>query len=66
MLGTAMLGIRDAIYGRPDDEVVIVAEGPGEPPNDDGFVVRLDPEHPERSEVVLPPHHSPAPKPLET
>lgn len=53
VLGAAMLGLRDAIYGRPDDEVVIVADAPGDPPGDDDPVVRLDPDHPERSEVVV-------------
>lgn len=53
VLGAAMLGLRDAIYGRPDDEVVIVQEAPGDPPDDDTPVVHLDPEYPERSEVVV-------------
>lgn len=53
LLGAAMLGLRDAIYGRPDDEVVIVADAPGGPPDDDAPVVHLDPEHPERSQVRL-------------
>jgi hypothetical protein len=52
-LGVAMLGLRDAIYGRPDDEVAIVNEAPGEPPNDELHEIRLDPDHPERSEVVV-------------
>ncbi|HXW31854.1 MAG TPA: hypothetical protein VEJ21_02090 [Acidimicrobiales bacterium] len=53
VLGAAMLGLRDAIYGRPDEDVVIVADAPGDPPDDDAPIVRLDPEHPERSEVVV-------------
>lgn len=53
ILGAAMLGLRDAIYGRPDDEIVIVQEASGDPPDDDLPVVHLDPEHPERSEVVV-------------
>jgi hypothetical protein len=53
VLGAAMLGLRDAIYGRPDDEVVIVQAASGDPPDDDLPVVHLDPEHPERSEVVV-------------
>ena len=60
VLGAAMLGLRDAIYGRPDDEIVIVQDAPGDPPDDDGPVVHLDPEHPERSEVVVRGH---APRP---
>lgn len=57
VLGAAMLGLRDAIYGRPDEEVVIVQDAPGDPPDDDTPVVHLDPEHPERSEVVVRPAH---------
>jgi hypothetical protein len=53
VLGAAMLGLRDAIYGRPDDEVAIVQEVGGDPPNDDLHDIRLDPDHPERSEVVV-------------
>lgn len=53
VLGAAMLGLRDAIYGRPDDEVVVVGETSGDPPDDDLPVVHLDPDHPERSEVVV-------------
>lgn len=53
VLGAAMLGLRDAIYGHPGDEVVIVQDASGDPPDDDAPVVHLDPEHPERSEVVV-------------
>jgi hypothetical protein len=53
MLGAAMLGLRDAIYGRPDEDVVIVADASGDPPGDDSPQVFLDPEHPERSEVKV-------------
>jgi len=54
VLGAAMLGLRDAIYGRPDDEVTIVADSPGDPPGDeDAPIVHLDPDRPERSEVVV-------------
>jgi hypothetical protein len=55
VLGAAMLGLRDAIYGRPDDEVIVVSDAPGDPPGPDEPVLRLDPEHPERSEVVVRP-----------
>lgn len=54
-LGQAMLGMAFAIYGRHDDEVVIVAEGDSEPDEDEPFTVHLDPDHPERSEVVFRP-----------
>jgi hypothetical protein len=53
VLGAAMLGLHDAIYGRPDDEVVVVADAGGDPPGDDLHDLRLDPDHPERSEVVV-------------
>jgi hypothetical protein len=52
VLGAAMLGLRDAIYGRPDDEVAIVKDAPSGPPGGDQPDVRLDPDHPERSQVV--------------
>jgi hypothetical protein len=55
VLGAAMLGLRDAIYGRPDNEVVIVQEAGDDPPDDDLHDIRLDPDHPERSEVVVRP-----------
>jgi hypothetical protein len=59
VLGQAMLGMAHALYGRRDDEVVIVAEAGSEPGDDEPFSVRLDPDHPERSSVVF----KPLPKP---
>ncbi len=53
MLGAAMLGLHDVIYGRHDDEIVIVVDAGGDPPGDDLPEVHLDPEHPERSEVIV-------------
>jgi len=53
VLGQAMLGMAQAIYGRRDDEVVIVVEGDSEPNDDQPFEVHLDAEHPERSSVVF-------------
>jgi hypothetical protein len=58
-LGAAMLGLHDAIYGRTDNEVAIVQEAGGDPPNDDLHDLRLDPDHPERSEVVVRPRPQP-------
>lgn len=55
LLGQAMLGMANAIYGRRDDEIVIVAEGDSEPERDEPFTVHLDPDHPERSSVVFRP-----------
>jgi hypothetical protein len=53
MLGAAMLGLRDAIYGHPDDEVAIVQTVSDDPPDDDGYDLRLDPDHPEQSEIIV-------------
>ncbi|HTT87806.1 MAG TPA: hypothetical protein VMF60_10585 [Acidimicrobiales bacterium] len=53
VLGAAMLGLRDAIYGRPDDEVAVVKEAPGGPPGPGDHDLHLDPDHPERSQVVV-------------
>jgi hypothetical protein len=52
MLGAAMQGAYEAIYG-PNDEPVAVVEVPGGPPDDDQPEVHLDLEHPERSQVVI-------------
>ena len=51
VIGQAMLGMAQAIYGRQDDEIVIVVEGNGETTGDEPFAVRLDFDHPERSLV---------------
>jgi hypothetical protein len=53
LLGQAMAGMAYAIFGRKDDEVVIVAEGDSEPDGDQPFTVHLDPDHPERSFVAF-------------
>ncbi|HXQ62450.1 MAG TPA: hypothetical protein VN796_08945 [Acidimicrobiales bacterium] len=58
-LGAAMLGLRDAIYGRPDDEVAIIQVAGGDPPDDDLHDLRLDPDHPERSQIVIRPRADP-------
>lgn len=51
VVGQAMLGMANAIYGRRDEETVIVAEGPSDPGSDEPFTVHLDRDHPERSTV---------------
>jgi hypothetical protein len=53
VLAQAMLGMAHAIYGRRDDEVVIVVDGGSEPDEDQPFEVHLDAEYPERSSVVF-------------
>ena len=58
LLGEAMLAMSRAIYGRQDDEIVIVVDADGEPGGDERYEVHLDPEHPERSSVVFRPSQS--------
>lgn len=57
MLGQAMLGLAQVIYGQKHEEVVIVAEGNSEPVEDEPFAVSLDREHPEQSVVVFKSRH---------
>ncbi len=51
LLGNAMVGVANALYGRKEQDVVIVVEA-GEPEDDEPFSVHLDPDRPERSTVV--------------
>jgi len=53
VIGSAMLGMAQAIFGVKEDEVVHVIESGSEPGPDEPFSVHLDPEHPERSTVVF-------------
>jgi len=53
MLGAAMLGMHEVLYGRRDDEIAIVVDAGGDPPGGDVPEVHLDPDHPERSEVIV-------------
>ena len=55
VIGLAMLGMAQAIYGRQDDEVIIVVEGSGEMTDDEPFAVRLDFDHHESSLVEFKP-----------
>ncbi|MFZ1063111.1 MAG: hypothetical protein WAN30_06525 [Acidimicrobiales bacterium] len=59
VLGQAMLGLAQAIYGPRDEDQVIVVEGAGEPEDDEPFNVTLDFEHPERSQIVFRPGPTP-------
>jgi hypothetical protein len=55
VVAAGLLGLRDALEGRPErDEVAIVAEAPG-PSIPPGLDVQLDPDHPERALVVIRP-----------
>ena len=54
MLAASMRGLQEAIYG-PQDEPAVVIEASGDPPDDEGLDVRLDPDHPDQSVVVVRP-----------
>ena len=52
VVAAGLLGVRDALEGRPEkDEPVIVADAPE--PKLDNIDIVLDPEHPERSRAVV-------------
>jgi hypothetical protein len=50
-----MLGLRDIFEPERDDKVAIVQDYSGAPPFTDPIVMRLDPEHPEDSIVMVRP-----------
>lgn len=52
VLGNAMLGMADAIYGREHREIAVVT-GDAQPGDDEPFTVQLDPDHPEQARVVF-------------
>ncbi len=61
VIGQAMLGMAQAIYGRQDDEVIIVVDADGESVDDEPFAVRLDFDNPGLSLVRFKPgSNSPA------
>jgi hypothetical protein len=53
MLGAAMIGLENAIFGEKEERPGVVVDAPGEPPDDLPFEILLDTEHPERSVVVF-------------
>ncbi len=57
VLGQAMLGLAKAIYGRSDEDLVIIADGEGPSLDDEPFTVHLDFEHPERSSITFVDRH---------
>jgi len=55
VIAAGLLGLRDALEGRPEqEETVLEAEAPGAPPPD-GIELFLDPDDPTRSVVVIHP-----------
>ena len=52
LLGNAMLGLAEAMYGPQRPKIVVQAEAPGDPHGDE-LELHLDPDYPERSVVVV-------------
>jgi phosphopantetheinyl transferase (holo-ACP synthase) len=55
VLAAGLLGLRDALEPQKLDEVAIVQDYSGDPPFRDPYVLRLDPDHPEDSIVMVRP-----------
>jgi hypothetical protein len=53
MLGAAMTGVEEAIYGPKEERPGVYQDANGDPPDDQPFKILLDPEHPERSMVIV-------------
>jgi len=60
LLGAAMLGMHEAIYGHQEKDILVVADDAGDPPQPDGFDLHIDPEHPSVVVVRHPPPEEPA------
>ena len=61
VVAAGLLGLRDALEGRPEkEEITIVSEAPARPV--DGFTLVFDPDDPSSLKVVLP-HTRPAEPP---
>ncbi|HXZ62729.1 MAG TPA: hypothetical protein VEG62_08300 [Acidimicrobiales bacterium] len=60
-VGTGLARGLQAVFAPPQDEPVVVAEAPGDPPNPDGRLrVVLDPDDPTKSVAILPVSSEPA------
>jgi 4'-phosphopantetheinyl transferase len=55
VLAAGLMGLRDALEPERDDKVAIVQDYAGNPPFKDPIVLRLDPDHPEDSIVMVRP-----------
>ena len=55
VLAAGLLGLRDALEPRRDEEIVIVQDDAGGPPANDPIELQLDPDHPEESVVRVRP-----------
>lgn len=57
-IGGAMVALHEIFYKHKDDEVVIVADAPGDPPDADALELDLVPDHPEESTATIPAHRA--------
>jgi len=55
VLSAGLLGLRDVLEGPKKEEVQVVSDWSGDKPFTDPYVLRLDPEHPEDSIVMVRP-----------
>lgn len=55
MLGAAMVGLHQAIYGAQQTDIVMVVESDGDPPDPQTVDVHLDPDDPDASTVTVRP-----------
>ena len=62
LLGNAMIGLAQALYGRTEEKPAIVVES-DEPESDQEFELHLDYEHPDRSYVIHRPGERETPAP---
>lgn len=55
IVGGAMKGLADALYGPQKKDIEIVSEAPGDPLDDDPLELHLDQDHPEDSRAIIRP-----------
>jgi hypothetical protein len=55
IVSAGLLGLRDVLEGPKKEEVQVVTDWSGDPPFTDPYVLRLDPDHPEDSIVMVRP-----------
>jgi hypothetical protein len=55
VLAAGLLGLRDVFEPPKKEEIAIVQDYAGDPPFTDPYVLRLDPEHPEDSIIMVRP-----------
>lgn len=58
MLGAAMVGLENAIFGEKEERPGVVVDAPGEPPDDLPFGILLEPSTPSAASWSSPPTES--------